>query len=243
MAKDTLIYSRLIEIPETIGTQYYKTQITTDKNFEFLSGILCMLHSGSVEGKDIEIEIRDDYRALFSFSPSANWIKTADNSGWDMTQLFRPCNLPSKGKNIYINVKATDCDAFSFAVYLKQTHCAIRCIDYNFQSYDIVSNSNNVIALPTNYTHIRGVQISLPGSVVAPDYQLRIEDASGNLIDDIMCAAINVHSYTHYDKSFMPVNFPGDARDVKIYLTKIDGTTAADPVKAKICFLVCNVSN
>lgn len=242
MAKDTLIYSRLIEIPETTGTQYYKTQITTDKNYSFLTGILCMLRSGSVEGKDIEIEIRDDYKAIFSFSPAANWLKAANNSGWDMTQIFRPCNIASKGKNIYINVKATDCEAFSFGVYLKQTHNNIKCIDYNFQSYDIESNSNNVIALPTNYKFIRGVQVSVPGNVTDTDYKLRVEDASGNLIDDIMCAAINVHSYTHYDKSFMPVNFPGDARDVKIYLTKMDDTTAAT-VKAKICFLVCNISN
>lgn len=239
MPKNTLIYNRLISIPETSGTQYYKTQITTDKNFNFLTGILCMLASGSIANKDIEIEIRDDYSALFSFSPAENWIKVARNhSAWDMTKMFRPCNLTSKGKNIYINVKATDCEAFSFVVYLKQTTEAIRCIDYNFQCYDIASNSNNVIALPTNYKYIRGVQVALPDGHDA-EYQLRIEDASGNLLDDIMVDAIKVRSMSLYDNCFFPVNFPGDARDVKIFLTRIDETTTTT-ISAKLCFLVCN---
>lgn len=236
-----LLYSELIRVPETVGTRYYKTQITTDKLYNYVSGICCMLSDGVVDGADIEMEIRDDNRALFSFSPAANWIKTANNSGWDMTQIFRPCKMDSKGKNLYITVKATDCAAFSFVIYLRQTVEPLRCIDYNFQSYDVRTNSNNLFTLPSNYKFVNGVQIALPDSADEKLYQMRIEDSRGNLLDNIILSAIKVRSNLHYDRSFYPVCFPGDARDAKIYITKIDGT-AATAFNAKVCFLVTNIS-
>ena len=237
--KDNLIYSELIQIPATTGTKYYRKQITTDKLYPYMTGIACMLVSGTVDGADVEMEIRDDQKTIFSLSSGSNWIKTANNAGWDMQNIFRPCQEKAAGRNIYINVKATDCSAFNFVVYIRQAVDPIVCIDYDFQSYDINSTANNVISLPANYKYVRGLQIASADGANDKAYQVRIEDARGNLMDDIMLDAVKVRSQLMYDRSFYPVKFSGDSRDVKIYLTRIDGT-ATTSFDAKICFLVTN---
>ncbi len=237
--KQNLIYSELIQIPATTGTKYYRRQITTDKLYPYMTGIACMLVSGAVDGADVEIEIRDDQKSIFSMSSGSNWIKTANNAGWDMQNFFRPCMQKAAGRNIYLNVKATDCDAFNFVFYIRQSVESIACIDYDFQSYDIQSNSNNVISLPANYKYVRGMQIASADGANDRAYQVRIEDARGNLMDDIILDAVKVRSQLLYDRSFYPVSFDGDSRDVRIYITRIDGENA-DTFNAKICFLVTN---
>lgn len=237
---NTLIQSQVIEVPVTVGTTIYKTQFASDKNFKFVSGIACLLVSGSV-AQDIEIEFKDDNETIFTFSPAQNWVKDSEANNKDLTNIFRPVNIVSKGRNIYCSVKATDTDeVVKFVVYYLQVDSeeGVKVKPYNFETYRINFASlpeYKNITLPNRYRNVAGIA-AVTSSAAASKILVHVENTQKNLVDPIQLSAINVNAQTAYDLSFLPVVFPADGQELKLYFTAADSVTG--PVSAKVYFLL-----
>lgn len=235
-----LIQSQVITVPATTGTQIYKTQFDSDRNFGYVTGIACMAVSGSLS-QNIELEFKDDNGTLFTFSPVANWVKDTTHAHKDLTALFRSCNFTSKGRNIYCNVKATDTDeAVKFVVYYRQENTTKEICEYNFETYEVdFANfpAAHNITLPTQFKRVVGIAAYTTSSEAEKVF-VRVENTQKNLVDNIQLSALNVTSATLYDQAFFPVDFAADGQEVKIYASAVD--TVSGTVNAKICFLLRN---
>lgn len=234
----TLIQSQIISVPVTTGTNIYKTQFDSDKNFKFVAGIACGLVRGDIN-QNIEIEFKDDNDTIFSFSPVQNWVKDTASANKDLTEFFRAVNIVSKGRNIYLNVKATDTtEIVKFVVYYLQQDEEPRVKQYNFETYavsfDTLPDFRN-ITLPSRFANVCGIA-AVTDSEEASLITVRVENTQKNLVDPVQLSALAVTKDTLYDQAFSPVNFPADGQELKLYLNAIDEVTA--PVNAKIFFLL-----
>lgn len=234
----TLIQSQIISVPATTGSLIYKTQFASDKNYKYITGIACILVSGSLS-QDIEVEFKDDNGVIFSMSPAANWIKDSTDAGKDLTELFRSVEIVSKGRNMYCNVKASNTsEDVKFVVYYMQSNEEGAVKQYNFESYpfefDSLPSTMN-LTLPTQYKKVVGVA-AVTDSTEAAAVVLRVENTQRNLIDNIQLSALKVTPSTLYDHSFMPVEFAADGQEVKLVAEALD--TVTGPVTGKIYFLL-----
>lgn len=235
----TLIQSQLATIPATTGTQIYKTQFASDKNFSIIDGIACILVSGSTSGTDVEIEFRDDNGVIFTFSPLENWVKNAAATSKDLTQLFRAVDVTSKGRNIYCNVKAKNTAAeLKFMIYYRQTNEAASVKKYNFASFDFNFGSlpsYQNITLPTQFAKVVGVAATTANANAAA-VAINVENSQTKLVDDLQLAALQITANTPYDLAFMPIEFPADGQELKIYAKAL--TSSATSAAGKLIFLL-----
>ena len=233
-----LIQHRIISIPATTGTQIYKSQFDSDKNFARITGIAAVAVSGSF-AQNIEIEFRDDNGQIFSFSPAENWVKDGFAVSKDLTQIFRKVNVTSQGRNIYCNVKATNtASAVKFIVYYLQSNEEAEVKDFDFATFDFSFSSlpgyKNII-LPTKYKKVVGVA-AVTSSNDAAKVLIHVENTQTKQLDDIQLSALKVTGSIPYDIDFIPVDFAADGQELKLYATAADTVSAA--VSGKIVFLL-----
>lgn len=235
---NTLIQNRIITVPATTGTNIYKTQFDSDKNFNFVDGIACYIISGDTS-QNIEIEFKDDNETIFNFTPVANWVKDSTAQNKDLTEVFRAVSIVSKGRNIYCNVKATDTtEPVKFVVMYRQTNDEPRVKNYDFQSYEVEFSSFPAfknITLPSKFKNVVGVAAASTSNE-AEKVLVRIENTQKNLVDPVQLSTLNVTKETLYDQSFFPVSFACDGQELKLYCEAVD--TVTGPVTAKVYFLL-----
>lgn len=249
MAKEVLIQKYLYTVPATTGTQIYTYNFKSDELFNFLAGIACPLATALPTFDDIKIELRDDYRSILSFSPVANWCKATSAQDYDLTQVFRPIKAESKGKNFYLNVKATNTSApFSFVALFKQTNAApeikiFNCPvdDYDMQSFTIAApalGANYNINLPSDFNNVAGINIVGGDQASFYNLLLDINDSINQLLDPVPLSILKVTETQSTDKGFYPVAFASNNKQVNIRLTPLDSTVTYTPTDITITFLL-----
>ena len=120
--KDTYVQHKIISIPATTGTKVYSFLFKADDCYEFLSGIGCYaIGSNQPTADDIKLEFRSDYKSILSFSPYALWVKNPQSAAFNMQDVYKPLQVDARGRNFYLNVKVTNCNAFTFVALVKQT--------------------------------------------------------------------------------------------------------------------------
>lgn len=239
--KNQLIQNRVITIPQTTGTQIYTTQIKADDCFKYLTGVAAF--SKITPNADaIELELRDDFTKILSFSPLANWIKNPSATNFNLQDIFKPLNLEAQGRNFYLDVKVTNCNAFSFVALLRQDNNKLDCIRYDAQTWEFKNPALGQaleITLPADYNFCKGIFIE--GGDTANDMFLSLDifDSAGAIVDPLPLAILLQTQSTNYDNGFFPVDFESKSRQIKVRVNNL-GTlpTTYTPTDLKITFLL-----
>lgn len=221
--KQELIQTRVISIPQTTGTRVYTTMIKADDCYEYLTGIAAIAASAPT-ADEFKIELRDDFNPVLSFSPYNNWIKTAASQSFNLQDVYKPFNKKARGYNFYVNVKVTNCSAFTFTVLLRQSVNALKCTTYDEQCFDIAApllGSGYEITLPSNYNYCKGVMLTGGDAVNGNFIGFDIYDSAGAITDPVPISVLTPTIYTPYDNGFYPVDFESKSRQIKIRLTEL----------------------
>lgn len=227
--KEQLLQHRVISIPLTASTAVYQTLIKADDCYNYLTGIAAFIGATPPTADEIKIEFRDDYKTILSFSPGENWLKNTTSAAFNLQDMFKPLNIDGRGRNFYLNVKVTNCQAFSFTVVLRQNVNPFDCVRYDEQSFDIVTPALGQafeITLPSDYDTCKGVMLSGGDTANAQMLGFEIFDSAGNIVDIMPFAALMPSYNTAYDNGFFPVNFPSKSRQIKVRITAL-GTLPA----------------
>lgn len=239
--KNTLIQNRVISIPATVGTQIYSTLIKADDCFKYLTGVAAFSKVAPV-ADSIEIELRDDFITILSFSPFQNWIKNPTAANFNLQDIFKPLNIDAAGRNYYLNVKVTNCQAFNFVALLRQDNNIFDCIRYDAQTWDFKTPSlgqSLEITLPADYDCCKGIMVE--GGDAANDMFLSLDiyDSAGAIVDPLPLAILKPTSSTNYDNGFFAVDFESKSRQIKARVNNL-GTlpTTYTPTDLKITFLL-----
>ncbi len=236
----TLIQNRVITIPKTTGTQIYKSQFDSDKNYKNLVGIAAVAVSGDFS-QDIEIEFKDDNGQLFSFAPAEVWVKDGTAISKDLTNIFRKVNVTSNGRNIYCNVKATNtATPVKFVVYYLQSNDGPEVRPFDFVTYDFnfasLPSYKNIV-LPTKYKKVVGIA-AVTANASSSKVMLHLENSISKQLDDIQLSALKITGSIPYDIDFFPVEFAADGQELKLYGTAADAVSGA--VSGKVVFLLAD---
>lgn len=246
--KTTYIQNKIINLPITSGTKIYSFLFKADDCYQYLSGVGAFVANTMPQCDAIEIELRDDFRTILSFSPYENWIKNTHSEGFNLTDCFKPLCYDAKGRNFYFNVKVTNLTAaFDFVALLKQTTEAIEVIRYDQQSFDIhtpLLGQTVEVTLPSDYTRCKGIMLS-GGDVTNENYiGFDISDAAGQIVDPLPVSMLKATVNTQYDNGFYPVDFQSKSRQIKVRLTQL-GTLPATYTATTytVTFLLIDESN
>lgn len=242
--KNTYVQHKVITIPATTVTQVYQSLFKADDCYEFLTGVATTF-VGSAPSADIfEIELRDDYNSILSFSPSENWLKDPTAATWNLQDVFKPINVEARGRNFYLNVKVKNLTLpFTFTALLKQeTKLTKPVVDYDEQSFEVTTpalGQNWSITLPSNYNFVKGVMLSGGDSINANVLGFDISDSLGQIVDPLPVSILKPTSATPYDLGFYPVEFESKSRQIFVRLTQM-GTLAATytPATYNVTFLL-----
>lgn len=221
--KETLYQHRVISIPQTTGTRVYTNLIKADDCYEFLTGI-AIIANAAPTADEVKIELRDDFNTVLSFSPFNNWIKNPSSQSFNLQDLFKPFNVKARGYNFYVNIKVTNCNAFSFTVILRQSVNALQCTKYDEQCFDVATpllGSGYEITLPSNYNFCKGIMLTGGDQVNGNFIGLDIYDAGGAIVDPVPLSMLTPSINTPYDLGFFPVDFESKSRQIKVRLTAL----------------------
>ena len=225
--KQTLIQHRVISIPQTTQTQIYSTLIKADDCYNYLTGIAIIANSAPT-ADEFKIELRDDFKPVLSFSPYNNWVKTPQAQSFNLQDVFKPFNIEARGRNFYVNVKVTNCSAFSFTVLLRQNIAPLICNRYDEQCFDVPTptlGQGFQITLPSDYNTCKGIMLTGGDSANANVIGLDIYDSAGAITDPVPISVLTPTIYTTYDNGFFPVDFESKSRQISVRLTAL-GTLA-----------------
>jgi len=221
--KKQLIQNRVVSIPTTAGDGFKQVLIKADDCFEFLTGVAAYAKSAPVADM-FEIELRDDFNTILSFSPWQNWIKNPTSVAYNMQDAFKPLNIEAKGRNFYLNIRYSNITAFDFVVLFRQDVDHFECRRYDIQSWKIATPSLGAtyeITLPGDYDMCKG--ISIVGGDSANDMFLGfdISDAAGAIIDPVPLSILKPTENTWYDNGFFEVDFESKIRQIRVRLTEL----------------------
>lgn len=232
MAKLTYIQHKQINIPQTPGSipRVYQFQFKADDCYEYLSGIACFaLGSTPPNADDIKIEFRSDYQSILSYSPYTNWVKNPQSPAFNLQDVWKPLQIDARGRNFFLNVKVTNCSAFSFMVLMKQTLCPVPCVRYDAQSWDVPTptlGQGFEITLPSDYNKCKGIMLSGGQSANINTIGFEIYDSAGQIVDPLPMSILMPTVDTPIDNGFYPVNFDSKSKQISVRLTAL-GTLAA----------------
>lgn len=239
--KETLIQHRVISIPQTTGTQIYSTLIKADDCYNYLTGIAAIA-AAAPTAAEFKIELRDDFKPVLSFSPYNNWLKTPQSQSFNLQDVFKPFNVEARGRNFYVNVKVTNCSAFTFTVLLRQNVNPMVCNRYDEQCFDVPTpalGSGFQITLPSDYNYCKGIMLTGGDTTNADFLGLDIYDSAGAITDPVPMSILTPSIYTEYDDGFFPVDFESKSRQISVRLTEL-GTLPSTytPTNYTITFLL-----
>jgi hypothetical protein len=230
--KETYYQNKVITIPVTGATpQLYQTIFKADDCYKYLSGIAAFC-ANSVPTADLfQIELRDDFNTVFSFSPFENWIKNTHAGAFNLQDTFKPLCIEAKGRNFYMNVKVKNlATPYTFTAVMKQTQKPVQCVRYDEQAFEVVApalGQTFEITLPSDYQQCKGVMLT--GGDVTNENLIGfdISDAYGQIVDPLPVSILKATANTQYDNGFFPVNFESKSRQIKVRLTQLGPLAAA----------------
>lgn len=239
--KNTLIQNRVISIPQTQGTQVFSTLIKADDCYKYLTGVSAFAKVAPVADA-VEIELRDDFITILSFSPFSGWIKNPTSAAFNLQDTFKPLNVEANGRNFYINVKVTNCNAFDFVLLLRQDNIPFECVRYDAQTWTFPTPALGQaleITLPNDYDFCKGIAVE--GGDTANDMFLSLDifDSAGAIVDPLPLAILIPSINTQYDNGFFPVDFESKSRQIKVRVNSLATLqTPYTPTDLKITFLL-----
>ncbi len=246
-----IIHKYLFSVPATTGTQSYTYNFKSNELRQYLTGISCPLIAALPTADFIQIELRDDYKSILSYSPAQNWCKDTTSVSFDLTQVFRPLNVESAGKNFYLTVRIKNSTAaFSFVALFRQSNtplnigifgCEVK--NYDMQSFTVPApalGANFNITLPSDFEAVAGINIVGGCAAEFMNLCLDINDNYNIIIDPIPLSILKVTDKQKYDDTFYPVHFKSNNKQINVRLTTLDTPSAytADPYT--ITFLLIN---
>lgn len=246
----TLLQKYYFAIPVTAGTQVYSYNFKSDELYNYLSGIACPLASfAPIYVDSIEIELRDDFKSILSFSPYQNWIKETQLPAFDLTEVFTPLNVESKGKNFYLNVKVTNCTtAFAFVALFRQTmeQPQIKIFDnvvtaYDMQAFTIKAadlGANYELTLPSDFSNVAGVNIVGGDSANLYNVALDINDSLRQLLDPVPITILHASSSRKNGCNFYPLSFKSANRQINVRLTPLFSGVSWTPADITVTFIL-----
>lgn len=224
--KNVFLQNKVITIPTTASTSIYSTLFKADDCYKYLSGVAAIIDSNTIpDADDFEIEFRDDYRCVLSFSPFENWLKNTKSVAWNMQDTYKSLCIDAQGRNFYFNVKVTNLRSdFSFVALVKQTTECIPCKRYDQQGFNVVAPALGqavAITLPSDYTRCKGIMISGGDDVNANYIGFDISDSKGQIVDVIPMSMLHASINMPYDVAFYPVDFESKSRQIFVRLTAL----------------------
>ena len=246
--KDTYVQHKLIQIPATTGTNNYSFLFKADDCYEFLSGVGCYMVGSTVpDADDIKIEFRSDYKSILSYSPFENWVKNTHSASFNLQDIYKPLKVDARGRNFYLNVRVTNCEAFNFMALVKQTKFPIECIRYDAQSWDVVQptlGQGFQITLPSDFNKCKGVMIPGGQSDNANVIGFDIYDSAGQIVDPMPMSVLTPSVMTPYDNGFFPVDFDSKSKQLSVRLTALgDLATPYVATNYTVTFLLIDENN
>lgn len=241
--KNEYIQNKVISIPQTTGTSIYPFLFKADDCYNFLSGIATIYASNTPPvADDIKIELRSDFETILSFSPFNNWLKYSGSQSWTLQDIFKPLFVDSHGRNFWLDVKVTNCNAFSFVALFRQAIKAPEVVRYDQQSFDIAApalGQGVQITLPGDYDRAKGIMLTGGDSANLPLLGFEIYDSHGQIVDPLPFDILTPTIFTPYDLGFYPVDFESKSRQISVRVTEL-GTlgTAYTPSDYTVTFLL-----
>lgn len=229
--KDTYIQHKVITIPQTGATpQVFQTLFKADDCYKYLSGIAAFCANSLPTADLFQIELRDDFNTIFSFSPFENWVKNTHAGEFNLQDTYKPLCIEARGRNFYLNVKVKNLTAdYTFTALMKQTQQPVECIRYDEQTFEVVTPTLGQaveITLPSDYQRCKGIMLVGADAVNENFIGLDISDAYGQIVDPLPVSILKATSNTQYDNGFYPVDFESKSRQIKVRLTAL-GTLPA----------------
>lgn len=224
MAKETLIQHRFVSVPLTSGTSIYKVNFKSDDMYNYLTGIALTFEGARPTADAIEVELRDDFISILSFSPVENWLKNTTSVSWNLADAFRALNVESHGKQFYLNVKVTNSAAFSFTCMFRQSLNAVAVKEYDIQAFTVPAPSlgaNFSITLPDDYSKCRGINVVGGDSTNSQYLALDINDARGYILDPVPFNVLIPTVNTQYDNLFFDMDFESKNKEINVRLTAL----------------------
>lgn len=229
--KDTFIQHKVITIPQTGATpQVFQTLFKADDCYKYLSGIAAFCANSLPTADLFQIELRDDFNTIFSFSPFENWVKNTHAGAFNLQDTYKPLCIEARGRNFYLNVKVKNLTAdYTFTALMKQTQQPVECIRYDEQTFEVVTPTLGQaveITLPSDYQRCKGIMLVGADAVNENFIGLDISDAYGQIVDPLPVSILKATSNTQYNDGFYPVDFESKSRQIKVRLTAL-GTLPA----------------
>lgn len=246
--KDVLLQTKVITVPATTSVQVFRTLFKADDCYKYLSGVATII-SGSAPSADVfEIELRDDFDTVLSFSPFSNWLKNTQAVTWNLQDCFKPLKLNAMGRNFWLNVKVKNLAApYTFTAVLKQTNTPIQCVRYDEQTFNIAApylGQNYAITLPSNYQVCKGIMVQGGDTAHSSGIALDLNDSLGSIYDPVPLDMLTPTVATPYDHGFYPLDFPSASHELNIRLTDIGGISASYvPTDINVTFLLVRTTN
>ncbi len=228
-----LIQKYYFNVPATTGTQVYSYNFKSDELYNFLTGIACPLANALPSSFDsIEIELRDDFKSILSFSPFQNWTKETSVPAFDLTDIYTPLNVESKGKNFYLNVKVTNSNtAFAFVALFRQTmeQANIKIFDAEVTAYDMQSftikaadlGANYEINLPSDFNNVAGINFTGGDATNFYNVALDVNDSLRELLDPLPLTVLQASAAKPNGKNFYPLAFQSNNKQINVRLTPL----------------------
>ena len=246
---NTLIQKYYFTIPATTGTKPYSYNFKSDELYQYLTGIACPLVTALPTAERIEIELRDDFASILSFSPIENWCKNTASVDYDLTNVFRPVISKSAGKNYYLNVKVTNsAAAFTFVALFRQSNelPVVNIFGQTVENYDMQSFTvkaaalgvNYNINLPSNFNAVAGINFVGGDTANIGQIALDVNDNLKNLLDPVPVSILKVTENQGYDKTFFPLSFVSKNKQVNLRLTPMAPIGAYTPSDFTVTFLL-----
>lgn len=246
---NALIQKYYFTIPATTGTKPYSYNFKSDELYQYLTGIACPLVTALPTAERIEIELRDDFASILSFSPVVNWCKNTTSVDYDLTNVFRPVISKSAGKNYYLNVKVTNsAAAFTFVALFRQSNelPVVNIFGQTVENYDMQSFTvkaaalgvNYNINLPSNFNAVAGINFVGGDTANIGQIALDINDNLKNLLDPVPVSILKVTENQGYDKTFFPLSFMSKNKQVNLRLTPMATIAAYTPSDFTVTFLL-----
>lgn len=246
----TLLQKYYFTIPATVGTQIYSYNFKSDELYNFLSGIACPLATALPTTVDsIEVELRDDFKSILSFSPYQNWIKETQLPAFDLTEVFTPLSVESKGKNFYLNVKVTNSStAFSFVALFRQSmeQPEIKIFGEKVESYDMQAftiknadlGANYEITLPSDFYNVAGVNFIGGDSTNFYNVAIDINDSLRELLDPIPITVLHASASRKNGCNFYPLSFQSANKQINIRLSPLYSGVSWTPSDITVTFIL-----
>lgn len=245
-----LIQKYYFNVPATTGTQIYSYNFKSDELYKFLTGIACPLATALPTSYDsIEIELRDDFKSILSFSPFQNWTKETQIPAFDLTEVYTPLNVESKGKNFYLNVKVTNSNAaFAFVALFRQTMEAadIKIFGEKVNAYDMQAftikgadiGANYEINLPSDFNNVAGINFDGGDASNFYNVALDVNDSLRELLDPVPVTILQASAAKPNGKNFYPLAFYSNNKQINVRITPLFSGVVWTPSDIIVTFIL-----